>query len=92
KSVIDREAQKRQGLTPKRAKCHAANLSFSFKQATLRVFAPSSQLFKRTTGALHCTGTVARGISDGYSRNIWFGSATQGRRNYKNYNSKSGAL
>jgi hypothetical protein len=41
----------------------AAILSFSFNKATPHGFVPSSQLFKRTTGALHCTGTVARDIS-----------------------------
>ncbi|MBL0841279.1 MULTISPECIES: hypothetical protein [Pseudomonas] len=43
----------------------AAILSFSFNKATPPDFAPKRQLPLPTTGALHCTGTVAGGIFRG---------------------------
>ena len=53
----------------------AAILSFSFIKATPSGFAPWRQLPRPTTGALHCTGTVAGGFSGGYRLDICPGSA-----------------
>ncbi|UZE25008.1 hypothetical protein LOY67_06215 [Pseudomonas sp. B21-056] len=48
----------------------AAILSFSFDKATPSDFAPKRQLPLPTTGALHCTGTVAGGIFRGDIQDI----------------------
>lgn len=68
------------------------NSVFFFHLSDTPGFAPGSQLFKRSTGALHCTGTVARRLPGGYPRYPIRFSSSQGRQNYKKYNSKSGAL
>jgi hypothetical protein len=54
-------------------------------------FAPWRQLFKPTTGALHCTGTVAGAFPEGIAK-ISDPVLLLRRQDYKNYNSKSGAL
>jgi hypothetical protein len=69
----------------------AAILSFSFKKATPSGFAPWRQLPRLTIGALHCTGTVAGGIFRRISK-ISDPVLLLRRQDYKNYNSKSGAL
>ncbi len=69
----------------------AAILSFSFKKATPLSFAPRRQLPRLTIGALHCTGTVAEGLFRGMSW-ILTRFCRPRRQDYKNYNSKSGAL
>jgi hypothetical protein len=61
----ERKEQERQGMLQIGIYAHerpAAILSFSFKKATPSGFAPKRQLPSSTTGALHCTGTVAGGI------------------------------
>jgi len=53
----------------------AAILSLSFKNATPPSFAPWRPLPSWSSGALHCTGTVAGAFSGGYRKDIWPGSA-----------------
>ncbi len=69
----------------------AVILSFSFKKATPAEFAPLRQLPRLTIGALHCTGTVVGGIFRKVSK-ISDPVLLLRRQDYKNYNSKSGAL
>jgi hypothetical protein len=69
----ERKEQERQGMLLIGIYAHerpAAILSFSFKNATPPSFAPRRPLPRPTTGALHCTGTVAGGISGGYRKDI----------------------
>jgi hypothetical protein len=73
KRFTERKEQERQGmlcLGHKPLESPAAILYFSFKNATPTSFAPWRQLPRPTTGALHCTGTVAGGISGGYRKDI----------------------
>jgi hypothetical protein len=69
----------------------AAILSFTFNKATLAGFAPRRRLPRLTIGALHCTGTVAEGLFRGMSLSLTRFCCHR-RQDYKNYNSKSGAL
>lgn len=73
------------------AETPAAILTFSFINATPPDFAPCRQLPRLTIGALHCTGTVAEGIFRRVSQ-ISDPVLQLRRQDYKNYNSKSGAL
>jgi hypothetical protein len=73
KGCTERKEQERQGMLLIELYAHdrpAAILSFSFKNATPSSFAPRRPLPRLTTGALHCTGTVAGGISGGYRKDI----------------------
>lgn len=67
------------------------NSVFFFQNSDTLRFCPRRCLPRLTIGALHCTGTVAGGIFRRISK-ISDPVLLLRRQDYKNYNSKSGAL